>query len=445
MQAMTVTTTGEFRALARALVGLSCAALIAACGGGGGGDSPVPLSSPPAISTQPVSQSVLSGAVVTFSVTAAGSGLSYQWKRNGTAIAGATAADYQTPAVTHLDNGALYTVTVTNVDGSATSTAAQLTLTSSADQQVFENLALTGGGSHRLHWNLNYAGGQTSGTNYATSDYSVLNHSPLTSGPQSVAQSALINLATTLALKTNGPTRVFRNGAVLVVPTSQQSSTISYSGNHVHVDVMAADNATLVYSEVRNNFTSVPLTGALSADTSDFAHWHNSFFSNMAVFKAGSQYAAGAGYVKYTATSKGDRYYALDCAAVTVDANVSPCLSSTTLTAALTTGIASASDGVTHRLADGIVSMIGGVPVWVAALARPQSATLSSTVQYRFYYELHGNVYTGSLVRDNTVLGGSYYVSNPAGATVTERLTFLPFHVRMNKAARDSIAAAMAI
>jgi len=73
------------------------------------------------------------------------------------------------------------------------------------------------------------------------------------------------------------------------------------------------------------------------------------------------------------------------------------------------------------------------------------SGTLSSAAQYRVYFELNGNVYTGALIQDGTLLGGSYYISNPGGATVTERLTFLPFQIRMNKAARDSVAAAMAI
>jgi hypothetical protein len=52
---------------------------------------------------------------------------------------------------------------------------------------------------------------------------------------------------------------------------------------------------------------------------------------------------------------------------------------------------------------------------------------------------------TGALIRDGAALGGSYYVSNPGGATVEERLTFLPYQIRMNKAARDSLAAAMAL
>ena len=64
---------------------------------------------------------------------------------------------------------------------------------------------------------------------------------------------------------------------------------------------------------------------------------------------------------------------------------------------------------------------------------------------HRIYFELNGNVYTGSLTKDGAPMGGGYYVSNPGGATVTDRLTFLPFYIRMNKAAHDSLAAAMAI
>jgi hypothetical protein len=70
---------------------------------------------------------------------------------------------------------------------------------------------------------------------------------------------------------------------------------------------------------------------------------------------------------------------------------------------------------------------------------------LSTTLEYTIYYALNGNVYTGALIKDGAQLGGSYYVSNPTGATVTDRLTFLPFGLRMNKAAHDSVAAAMNI
>lgn len=84
----------------------------------------------PSIVTQPASQTVAPAAPVTFSVVAGGSSpLSYQWRRNGVAISGATSASYTfTPAGT--DNGALYSVVVTNAAGTITSSSAAATITS---------------------------------------------------------------------------------------------------------------------------------------------------------------------------------------------------------------------------------------------------------------------------------------------------------------------------
>ena len=96
-------------------------------------------------------------------------------------------------------------------------------------------------------------------------------------------------------------------------------------------------------------------------------------------------------------------------------------------------------------MADGTLGTVGGVPVWVATAPRPVPRILSSTVQYRFYFQRNGNVYTGSLTKDGAVLGGSFWVYNPFGATTEERVTLLPFNIRLNKAAHDSIAAALRI
>ena len=83
---------------------------------------------PPTISTQPVSMSVAVGSQASFSVAATGSNLSYQWRKNGTAISGATASTLTLPSVQVGDGGA-YSVTVTNAGGSVTSSAATLTIT----------------------------------------------------------------------------------------------------------------------------------------------------------------------------------------------------------------------------------------------------------------------------------------------------------------------------
>jgi hypothetical protein len=84
----------------------------------------------PTITTAPTPQSVVAGQSATFTVTADGLptlSLSYQWRKNGQNITGATASSFTTPA-TLSDNGGQYSVVVTNGAGSATSTTAILTV-----------------------------------------------------------------------------------------------------------------------------------------------------------------------------------------------------------------------------------------------------------------------------------------------------------------------------
>jgi IPT/TIG domain/Abnormal spindle-like microcephaly-assoc'd, ASPM-SPD-2-Hydin/Immunoglobulin I-set domain len=83
----------------------------------------------PTITTQPASQSVIAGQTATFSVAATGtSPMTYQWKKNGTAINGGTSSTYTTPSETTADNNAQLSVTVINSAGSATSSSATLTV-----------------------------------------------------------------------------------------------------------------------------------------------------------------------------------------------------------------------------------------------------------------------------------------------------------------------------
>jgi hypothetical protein len=88
---------------------------------------------PPSITKQPASASVASGQTSTFSVTVTGTpAATYQWSKNGAAIAGATASSYTTPATTSSDNGAQYRVAATNSVGTVTSTTATLTVSAPA-------------------------------------------------------------------------------------------------------------------------------------------------------------------------------------------------------------------------------------------------------------------------------------------------------------------------
>jgi Immunoglobulin domain/Immunoglobulin I-set domain/PQQ-like domain len=104
----------------------------------------------PSITAQPADQSVHSGQTATFSVTAAGSGpLSYQWRKNGTTIPGASGTSFTTAATSTADSGTSYLVVVSNSSGSITSRSAQLTvtaaLTQGSDVVTYKNdLARTG-------------------------------------------------------------------------------------------------------------------------------------------------------------------------------------------------------------------------------------------------------------------------------------------------------------
>ncbi|HVU35560.1 MAG TPA: pectinesterase family protein [Opitutaceae bacterium] len=84
---------------------------------------------PPSITAQPAAISVNPGQAGTLTVVAAGtSPLAYQWKKDGTAIAGATSASYTIASAATADAGN-YTVTITNTYGNVTSSAAAVTVT----------------------------------------------------------------------------------------------------------------------------------------------------------------------------------------------------------------------------------------------------------------------------------------------------------------------------
>ncbi len=77
---------------------------------------------------------------MTFSVVATGNApLSYQWQKNGTALAGATNTAYNITAVSATDAGS-YTVVVSNAVGTATSAAATLTVNTVVSISPLTNL-----------------------------------------------------------------------------------------------------------------------------------------------------------------------------------------------------------------------------------------------------------------------------------------------------------------
>ena len=114
--------------------GLSGVTAIAA-----GGYHTVALKSSPVITTQPAALVVNVNASATFTVVAAGSSLTYQWRKDGVAISGATSATLSLLNVQFNQAGS-YSVLITNSYGSVTSNVAALTVNQLSQTITFSGL-----------------------------------------------------------------------------------------------------------------------------------------------------------------------------------------------------------------------------------------------------------------------------------------------------------------
>lgn len=109
--------------LGRAWIVVLGALLVAGCG------PEKTRTTAPVFQTEPQDITVALGQPAIFTATTQSVGpISIQWRRNGTAIPGATTFSYTTPATTVADNGALFDVVVSSSAGSVTSRQARLTV-----------------------------------------------------------------------------------------------------------------------------------------------------------------------------------------------------------------------------------------------------------------------------------------------------------------------------
>src|SRR2546428_835492 len=226
---------------------------------------------PPSITTQPASQTVTAGQSATFSVAASGTApLSYQWRKNGTAINGATSASYTTPATTTADNGAQFTVVVSNSAGSVTSNAATLTVnaavvppsittqpasqTVTAGQSVTFSVAASGTAPLSYQWRKNGTAinGATSAS-YTT---------PATTTADNGAQFTVVVSNSAGSVTSNAATLTVNAAVVPPSITTQPASQTVTAGQSVTFSVAASGTAPLSY-QWRKNGTAI--NGATSA------------------------------------------------------------------------------------------------------------------------------------------------------------------------------------
>ena len=276
----------------------------------------------------------------------------------------------------------------------------------SQDQKTFESVN-TQGGQFSLIWKFPFGGGNlVSGTDYLVAISSgLLPRSPSQGAQIQAAQS--MSLDSALAGRIVNPSRYVSGGAVLVAPVNAVRR-VSYVGDAVRVDYLASDNATVLTSAQFSQYAVVPLAGPMGNSPEELLaavpiqDWIG--FNN---FSATASWQAGAAYIRQQGVRVGDVVIAEDCPndttpVTTTGSQPSPCASGLTLEQSFpaTLPLQTLHPDESYQLADGTISQVAGVRMWVANAPLPLAD--SSTSVYRVYYELNGNVYTGILEKDGT-------------------------------------------
>ena len=228
----------------------------------------------PSITTQPSSHSVKAGQTATFTVGATGAAtLAYQWKKNGAAISGASAPSYTTPPATTSDNGAAFTVAVSDSAGTVTSSAAMLTVLAAPVSAVAPSI------TSQPSSQTVTAGKTASFTVAATGT------APLTY--QWAKNGSAISGATS-ATYTTGATTTSDNGASFTVTVTDAAGSVTSTSATLSVTAVSAilneNKASLSFSGVN--------VGSSSTSTVVFTNTGNSDVTVSSVTISGAGFAA---------------------------------------------------------------------------------------------------------------------------------------------------------
>jgi hypothetical protein len=239
----------------------------------------------PVITSQPQSRTVVAGSTVTFSVGASGSPvLSYQWRRNGVPIPGATSATLTLSNVQQSEAGA-YSVVVSNSAGSVTSADATLSIINGtalvvpSGLQTREGVGASSSLSERLRLQEVYGASQFPAGNLLIHEIRLRPSVDFGTGPFSATISNIqINLSTTLK-QPDGLSLVFSNNVGsndTVVFSGALSISTAFSGpdqGPKDFDIIVPLQTPFVYNPARGNllvdirnFSGLPVRYVVDAE-----------------------------------------------------------------------------------------------------------------------------------------------------------------------------------
>src|SRR5664280_2588201 len=223
----------------------------------------------PAFTTQPTSQTVTAGAAMSFTAAAGGTPApTYQWRKNGANLTGATSASYTIASVAMGDAGT-YTVVATNSAGAVTSNGAVLTVNAAAVAPAFTTQPTSQTVTAGAAVTFTAAAGGTPAPAYQWQKNGA-NLTEATGASYTIASVAMGDAGTYTVVATNSAGSVTSNGAVLTVNaatvapafTTQPTSQTVTAGAAVTFTAAAGGTPAPAYQS-QKNITN--LTGATSA------------------------------------------------------------------------------------------------------------------------------------------------------------------------------------
>jgi hypothetical protein len=222
------------------------------------------VNTPPIITVQPASQTVVSGSPVTLSVTAGGSGpITYQWMKNGTypfkpsAISGAISSSYIINNSIDSDAGSYYVV-VSNSSASVTSSNATVIVNTPPTITIQPASSITYSGTT---YSLAVSAAGTSPLNYQWyKDGTAINGA--ISSSYALTGTTLNKAGSYYVVVSNVAGSVTSNTTTVVTPpliTTQPVSSSVTAGNSTSFSAVASGSPTLTYQWYKN---SSPIAGA---------------------------------------------------------------------------------------------------------------------------------------------------------------------------------------
>ena len=286
----------------------------------------------------------------------------------------------------------------------------------SATQAAFESFYLSPNVGYGRTSSLPDSGVPSASDPYAYFYDSALSlaKSPLT-GTQRVTVDAPVNLTSTLQLpSSNFEIWSFADGG-FYKQGSSATTEISYSGGEVVITRLSEDLTHRLFSTAVTQASVNSLTGPIVSDAGKATGLlPTAIYTNAALTKAGAVWGSGAAYATVTNRYTTDWYR--------VNSPTIPLESNRTIANSITNNRLRYS-GKLYGANDGAVAVVQGVNVYVAKDPL-YAATTSSAASYLVFYELNGNVYSGTLEKAGSVVTyfGSYNAQ--ARASIKAALTF---------------------